>query len=83
MSALTGEGMDALVDVIEKTVNGGKTTEVFEFSQECGAAVSYLYKNATVLSCEYEGDRVKLIATLDARTKGTALRLAQEPRNKA
>ena len=53
ISALTGQGMDALAELIDRTANDGKTTETLVIPQSMGSVVSYLYANAAVKSVEY------------------------------
>ena len=78
ISALTGEGMAELAELIERTANNGKTTEIIKIPQSKGAAVSYLYANANVLSVEYGESDVEVTATLDKKTLGAVKKMIGE-----
>ena len=49
VSALTGEGMDALVDAIERNLARHSATRAFRVPAADGALVSWLYRNTEVL----------------------------------
>ena len=70
ISALTGEGMDELVRLMEKTANSGKVTETFTIPASKGGVLSYLYANASVISVEYTDGGSEVTATLDKKTDG-------------
>ena len=78
ISALTGEGMTELCELIERTVNGGKTTEIIKIPQSKGGAVSYLYANANVISVEYEETETVVTAVLDKKTLGAVKKMIGE-----
>ncbi len=69
-SAKTGQGLEELLQVIERTVTAGKTTEVFEIPSHRGDIINYLYANATVLGCEYTDTSAIVTAVTDKKTKG-------------
>ncbi len=71
VSAKTGEGMDRLAEILELVSGNGKTEEIFRIPHSKGMAVSWLYKNADVVSCDYEENETVIKALVDARTKGT------------
>ncbi len=71
VSAKTGEGMDRLAEILELVSGNGKTTEIFRIPHDKGNAISWLYKNSDVISCEYEADETVVTALVDQRTKGT------------
>lgn len=76
ISALTGEGMEELVSLIERTANGGKTVQTYTVPASKGAVVSYLYANAAVKNAEYteSGDTV-ITVLIDDRTAGAVLKM--------
>ncbi|MBQ7700066.1 MAG: GTPase HflX [Clostridia bacterium] len=78
ISALTGEGMTELCELIERTANGGKTTEIIKIPQSKGGAVSYLYANANVISVEYEETETVVTAVLDKKTLGAVKKMIGE-----
>ncbi len=71
VSAKTGEGMDRLAEILELVSGNGKSEEVFRIPHDKGTAVSWLYKNADVISCEYEETCTVITALVDSRAKGT------------
>ena len=75
ISALTGQGMDALAELIDRTANDGKTTESLVIPQSMGSVVSYLYANAAVKSVEYGENDVTVIAVIDKKTLGTVKKM--------
>ena len=75
ISALTGQGMDALAELIDRTANDGKTTETLVIPQSMGSVVSYLYANAAVKSVEYGENDVTVIAVTDKKTLGTVKKM--------
>ena len=62
--------VEELAALIERTANGGKTTETLSIPQTKGAVLSYLYANATVVSVEYRDDCSEVTAVLDKKTSG-------------
>lgn len=74
ISALTGEGMEQLQSALSRIANGNNTREILTMPQTAGAAVAYLYKNATVHSCEY-GENITVDVTLDKKTRGTVMKM--------
>ncbi len=71
VSAKTGEGMDRLAEILELVSGNGKTEEIFRIPHSKGTAVSWLYKNADVISCDYEESETVIKALVDPRAKGT------------
>ncbi len=78
VSAKTGHGMDRLAEILELVSGNGKSEEVFKIPHSKGMAVSWLYKNADVISCEYEADATVITALVDARTKGTVEKMIRD-----
>ena len=70
ISAMTGEGIDKFLALLEKTVLAGKTRVTFLIPNSEQGALNILYKNATVEEVDYGADAVTVIATVDAKTRG-------------
>lgn len=70
ISAATGQGVDAFVERLEQLVQAGKIRANYMFPHSAQGVVSQLYREATVESCEYEGDGCRVTAVVDARTRG-------------
>lgn len=75
ISALTGQGMEQLAALLDRTANDGKTTETLKIPQTKGAVLSYLYANATVLSVEYGDADTTVSVTLDKKTLGAVRKM--------
>ncbi len=78
ISALTGKGTDELAALLERTANGGKTTEIIKIPPSKGAALSYLYANASVLNVEYKETDTVVTVTLDKKTLGAVRKMLGE-----
>lgn len=75
ISALTGEGMTELAELIDSTANNGKSTEIIKIPHTKGAAVSYLYANSNVINVEY-GDFETIVTTvIDKKALGTVRKM--------
>ncbi len=70
VSALTGVGIDSLVNKLEEMVQNGKSTEIFVIPNNKQAAVSRIYTSAEILDIEYGSEAVTVKAIVDAKTKG-------------
>ena len=70
VSALTGDGLDVLVDKLEKMVQDGKSTETFIIPNSDQGVVNRLYSAAEVIDVDYSSDHVTVIATVDAKLRG-------------
>lgn len=70
ISAATGQGVDAFVERLEQLVQAGKSRVNYMFPHSAQGVVNQLYREATVESCEYEGDGCRVAAVVDARTRG-------------
>lgn len=75
ISALSGQGMEELAALIEQTANDKKTTEVLRIPQSKGAALSYLYANANVISVEYGETETVVTVTLDKKALGAVKKM--------
>ncbi len=70
ISALTGQGMERLVERIEAIALGGKRRLTFFIPNSDGAALNTLYRVATVESVDYGDDGMTVVALADARASG-------------
>ena len=70
VSAETGEGIDALVSVLQELVNENTSRLTFRIPLSEQSEVSRLYRLATVEKAEYGADSVTVTAICDARAKG-------------
>lgn len=75
ISALTGQGMEELAALIDRTANGGKTVETIVVPQTKGAVLSYLYANASVLDTEYGEAGTTVTVKLDKKTLGAVRKM--------
>ncbi len=66
-SVHTGEGLDELLDRMAEMVGGGLTTREYHIPLSEGALLSQIHHQGTVLETAYEGENVRLMATLPAR----------------
>ena len=78
ISALTGQGIDELAALLDRTANDGKSTETLIIPQSKGAALSYLYANAAVRDVEYGEDTMTVVVTLDKKTLGAVKKMIGE-----
>lgn len=65
VSAKSGEGMDALLQKIEKTLDAGKRRALFLLPYSMAGYVDTLHAQAKVLRCEYEAEGVRIEAVVD------------------
>jgi len=70
ISALTGEGTDTLLEVIDEELAKSKKTVTFLFPFEMQGAVNNLYENATVLNVEYTENGALVTAVVDEKCYG-------------
>lgn len=70
VSALTGEGIDKLIEKIGALVNAGKRRVTCRFSQSDGALLNYIYREADSVETEYRSDEVICTATVDKKVYG-------------
>ena len=75
ISALTGDGMEDLGELLDRTANDGKITETLKIPHAKGAVLSYLYANANVIDVSYEDDLTCVTATLDKKTYGAVKKM--------
>ncbi len=70
VSAKTGEGIGELTEKLEEIIANGKSTEVFIIPQNAMGALNTLYKEASVVSVDYDVQGATVVASVDARVKG-------------
>lgn len=70
VSALTGQGVDEMVAMLEAIVREGKVRVIFRFPNSEAGALSSLYRMAAVESVEYGDEYITAVAVADAKTRG-------------
>ncbi len=83
ISALTGQGVDRMVSLLEKMVLSDKRRVTYLIPNSEAGALNTLYKNATVENVEYGADGITVTALADARVRGMMRKYAlddPEPR---
>lgn len=70
ISAKTGEGMDEFTEKLEKIASEGRCRAEFLIPYADGGALHLLHALAHDIVTEYEDNGVRVIATVDAKTKG-------------
>ena len=70
ISALRGTGLDMLISMLNTLIKEGKREMTFLFPHDKQAAVSQLYRYATVLDTEYGDDGVRVRAIADGKAAG-------------
>lgn len=70
VSALTGQGVDEMVAMLEAIVRAGKVRVTFRFPNSEAGALSSLYRMAAVESVEYGDEYITAVAVADAKTRG-------------
>lgn len=70
VSALTGEGLNTLVEKLESIVQSGKSDEVFIIPNSEQGIVNRLYGSAEIIDVEYGSEFVTVKATVDAKIRG-------------
>ncbi len=79
ISALTGEGCEALGELLVKMVGDGKTSAVFKIPNAEQGALNRLYKDAVVEDVEYGAEYVTVRATVDSKVRGMLRKYDTEP----
>ncbi|MBP3376081.1 MAG: GTPase HflX [Clostridia bacterium] len=82
VSALTGEGCDKLADMLVEMINGGKARVTFKIPNSEAGALNRLYKDATVEEVDYGAEYITVVATVDAKTRGTLRKYDTNPPEK-
>lgn len=70
ISAKTGEGMDGLLEALERVIHQGKSRATFVIPNAEQSALNILYKSATVESVEYGNEAVSVVAVVDSKVRG-------------
>lgn len=70
VSALTGEGVDEMVAMLEEIVRDGKVRVTFRFPNSEAGMVATLYRLAAVESVDYGDEYITAVAIADAKTRG-------------
>ena len=78
ISAATGTGIEALLDKLEETVNGGKKILKLFFSHAQAGKAAEVYRFATVHDTEYTENGTVITALCDSRAQGMFSQFIQE-----
>ena len=70
VSAVTGQGIEALLQRIEEMLHAGSWRATFRIPNSKQGLLSSLYRNATVENVEYGAEAVTVTAVVDERTWG-------------
>jgi GTP-binding protein HflX len=70
ISALTGKGIDTLLEAIEKTLDQGKERSAFSFAPSQGALLALLRSHGRILDETYEDDKIRVTALLSPKLAG-------------
>ncbi len=70
VSALTGQGIDLLLDKMQALLHADKKEVVFEIPNANAGALNILYQNATVKDVDYGAEKITVCAIVDAKTHG-------------
>lgn len=81
ISALTGQGLDMLIDRLEAIVLDGKRRVTYKIPNTDGAALNTLYRFATVESVDYGADGMTVVALADAKARGMMKKYALDDIN--
>jgi GTP-binding protein HflX len=74
VSATTGEGIEALLAAIEERLTANRTELMLSVDAADGEGLSWLHRNADVLSKELAGSRFRVRVRIDPARKDAALR---------
>ncbi|MBE6578497.1 MAG: GTPase HflX [Ruminococcaceae bacterium] len=78
ISAVTGTGIETLLDKLEETVNGGKKILKLFFSHVQAGKAAEVYRFATVHNTEYTENGTVITALCDSRAQGMFSQFVQE-----
>lgn len=76
ISALTGQGVDRLIEKLEAIVTDGKRRVTYFIPNREAGALNDLYRLATVETVDYGADGMTVVALADARARGTMKKYA-------
>lgn len=83
ISAKTGEGMEEFTEKLERIASEGRSRAEFLIPYSDGGAVNLLHALAHDVQTEYVEDGVRVIATVDAKTRGKLKEYLIVPENTA
>ena len=78
ISALTGQGIDGLVERLENIVADGKRRITYFIPNSEGGALNTLYRFATVEEVEYGAEGMTVVALVDAKARGMMRKYATD-----
>ena len=70
ISAVTGQGLEEFVELLEQKVLLGKKKINYLFPHNSTGMLNILYSEAVVEACEYTDEGARVCAVVDARTRG-------------
>jgi GTP-binding protein HflX len=76
VSALTGEGLDALRDVLDERLGADMVTERFDLAASDGARIAWLYRHGEVTAREEEEGTLRLTVRLSPADRARFAQLA-------
>jgi len=76
ISALTGQGVAAMIEKLDRMVTAGKRRVTYVIPNREAGELNTLYRLATVESVEYGAETITVVALADARARGTMRRFA-------
>ena len=79
ISAKTGQGVDIMVEKLERIVTDGKRRVEFNIPNSDAGALNTLYRLASVEAVEYGYDSIKVTALVDAKVLGMMKKYAPAP----
>ena len=76
ISALTGQGIEQMIEKLEAMVTDGKKRVTYVIPNKYAGELNTLYRLATVESVDYGAEAITVVALADARARGTMRRFA-------
>jgi GTP-binding protein HflX len=71
ISAKTGEGLDELLDALQRLLHAGKTRATFIIPNARAGALNQLYaEGAAIESVDYGADGITVVAVVDDKLRG-------------
>ena len=81
ISALTGKGIDELLQAIEKTLDRGRERSAFAFAPSQGSLLALLRSHGRILDETYEDDKIRVTALLSPKLAGQMKKWLAEGRS--
>lgn len=78
LSARTGDGIDALLDLITAEISKGKRECILTIPYSDQSSLNHLYKQYNVISVDYVDEGIKVKAVLDQKGRGQYARYIKE-----